>query len=451
MKSRESRLSWAGLSPIIAGMEPREFSALVEEALAHLHDQTVLQTHPLARYLVPETTGEARGRALRRALLAAIQELRPSEDVPYESLAWRKYRYIYLRFVEAMSAPEIAEELAISVRQSGRYWREGVEAVASIIRDRCVVPKPPASRNADVLPGLGEPPGAGDRSLPEREATRMGATTEPSTTDLREVVLSALETIGPLAERRGQRLVADVLAGLPFVLVERTVLRQAILSLLSLSLEAAEKDNAAGPVVLRATSVSDAVEIELALTRSGESGRVRADYPSPEQLDQDTRWRIARHLLEAQGGTLQARRLGEDGLAMLVVVPTARPTTLLVVEDNRDTIHLFRRYLSGTPYRVVAATSAEEAFHLIQKERPAVITLDVMMPAQDGWEVLQKLKLQPQTRDIPVIVCSVLEERPLALLLGAAELLAKPISRQRLLAALAAALGPPASDRREGN
>jgi CheY-like chemotaxis protein len=86
---------------------------------------------------------------------------------------------------------------------------------------------------------------------------------------------------------------------------------------------------------------------------------------------------------------------------------------------------------------VVGAQSAGEALVRARELRPDAITLDVMLPAVDGWEVLQKLRAHPQTRHIPVLVCSVLKGRDLALSLGAAGFLAKPVNRDGLMRSLA--------------
>jgi CheY-like chemotaxis protein len=109
---------------------------------------------------------------------------------------------------------------------------------------------------------------------------------------------------------------------------------------------------------------------------------------------------------------------------------------VLVIDDNPEVIQLFQRYLGGGAYYVVGATTSQEALRLTREIRPHAITLDVMMPTQDGWEILQNLKNHPATKDIPVIVCSVLREHELALSLGAADFLAKPITQQMLLMAL---------------
>jgi len=110
--------------------------------------------------------------------------------------------------------------------------------------------------------------------------------------------------------------------------------------------------------------------------------------------------------------------------------------TVLVVDDNEDVLELFRSYLSPHRYRVVTVRSARQALDLAREVQPYAITLDLMMPGQDGWDVLQTLLNQPDTRHIPVIVCTVLRQKELALSLGAAAFLAKPTTEAALLAAL---------------
>jgi CheY-like chemotaxis protein len=125
-----------------------------------------------------------------------------------------------------------------------------------------------------------------------------------------------------------------------------------------------------------------------------------------------------------------------DGEEIVLVLPPIPLHTVLVVDDNPDVVSLFQRYLRGEPYRVVQATSGEVAHRLATALRPDVLVLDVMLPSQDGWEGLQRLRDDPATRAIPVVVCSVLPERDLALSLGVAEFLAKPVMRTALIATL---------------
>ena len=94
------------------------------------------------------------------------------------------------------------------------------------------------------------------------------------------------------------------------------------------------------------------------------------------------------------------------------------------------------RYLTGLDLHVVAAGNGPAGLALARELAPAAIVLDVMMPDVDGWEVLQTLRTQPETRGIPVIICSVFDDPELAAALGASHFLSKPVSREALLAAL---------------
>ena len=116
--------------------------------------------------------------------------------------------------------------------------------------------------------------------------------------------------------------------------------------------------------------------------------------------------------------------------------------TLLLIDDDPQVHDLLGQMLSREGYRVEHATSGPDALTMVQKVRPAGILLDVMMPQVDGWTVLSALKRDPNLADIPVIIVSMLDERPLGLSLGAAEFLTKPIDRSRLVETVRKHAGP---------
>ena len=116
--------------------------------------------------------------------------------------------------------------------------------------------------------------------------------------------------------------------------------------------------------------------------------------------------------------------------------------TILLIDDDPQVHDLLGQMLSREGYRVEHATSGPDALTMVQKVRPAGILLDVMMPQVDGWTVLSALKRDPSLADIPVIIVSMLDERPLGLSLGAAEFLTKPIDRSRLVETVRKYAGP---------
>src|SRR5262249_16315446 len=109
---------------------------------------------------------------------------------------------------------------------------------------------------------------------------------------------------------------------------------------------------------------------------------------------------------------------------------------IMVVDDDPQARSLLNTALRREGYRVIEAGDGEAALRLVREFRPDAITLDILMPRIDGWSVLPALKSDSDLCEIPVIMVSVLGERSLALSLGAADFMTKPIDRARLSAIL---------------
>ncbi|MCK5877024.1 MAG: response regulator, partial [Candidatus Marithrix sp.] len=109
---------------------------------------------------------------------------------------------------------------------------------------------------------------------------------------------------------------------------------------------------------------------------------------------------------------------------------------LLVIDDDKTVRELLDAYLSKIGYKVVGAASGHEGLKLAKELQPDAITLDVMMPGMDGWEVLSKLKADPTLSHIPVIMLTMTNDQDIGCSLGAAEYLTKPISRTQLISVL---------------
>jgi len=144
-----------------------------------------------------------------------------------------------------------------------------------------------------------------------------------------------------------------------------------------------------------------------------------------------------------QATALLAERLGwrvrqeerPDGWRVVTLAIPRRGAVILVIDDNAGLVTLIERYLADHAYRVVPAQEAREGLRLAQELLPNAIVLDVMMPEMSGWEVLQRLRNHPKTAQIPVIICSVLNNPTLAYSLGASLFLPKPINREDVLSA----------------
>lgn len=122
---------------------------------------------------------------------------------------------------------------------------------------------------------------------------------------------------------------------------------------------------------------------------------------------------------------------------------------LLIVEDVPNVRELLEVTLRFKGYPVIAAANGQEALELLQKERPALIITDILMPKLDGFALVQRLRTNPKTRDIPVIFLSATyvtpEDKAFAMSLGAARFLEKPIDTEEFLLTIAELLtqGPP--------
>jgi CheY-like chemotaxis protein len=116
--------------------------------------------------------------------------------------------------------------------------------------------------------------------------------------------------------------------------------------------------------------------------------------------------------------------------------PNLSATPVLVIDDNEDALRLMERYAAGTRYVLSTTHNSQEAVRMAQRMLPRVIVLDVMMPGLDGFEMLGRLRQHPSIESVPIIVCTVLDQEPLARSLGASAFLRKPITRQGFLGAI---------------
>jgi CheY-like chemotaxis protein len=405
-----------------------EFLECVRDGLVHLNDELYLDTSPLAE-LLAEPLRSRRPGSVRVLLLDAIDALTPEHGRPVGSPSSRRHRYLWLRYVEGKTPSEIAQELSVSLRQCQRDHLDAIEAVAAVVwahyRDR----RGAGAVRLDHAEGrIARTEAVRTAAALDEELAHAIRVAPHSIAHVSEVLESVVSTMLTLLQDGRIRLETVIPAGLPPIAMERSTLRHILLTLLSDALEWGHRR-----VRLTAAEWPGRVSLEV---EHGEVGaEVRAISHAPTSKDDDAR-RVVVPLVEMHGGSVETSALPDGSLRVRMLLPPAEVTTVLVVDDNPDTVRLYRRYLERNPFRLVAASNGQEAFALATEVRPDVVMLDLLLEGEDGLDVLSQLRATPATEMVPVIVCSVFRERALARSLGATAFLSKPFTQAELLSVL---------------
>jgi len=130
--------------------------------------------------------------------------------------------------------------------------------------------------------------------------------------------------------------------------------------------------------------------------------------------------------------------ISPQALAAPPVAPPSGPRTALVVEDDAKSAELIRMQLEAQGFKVLHAASAEDGLVLATQQRLSLITVDILLPNMDGWELLSRIKQVSALAHIPVVIISIVADRNKGFALGAAAVLQKPTSRQELYETLVA-------------
>ncbi|MCS7251224.1 MAG: response regulator [Anaerolineae bacterium] len=277
--------------------------------------------------------------------------------------------------------------------------------------------------------------------------------------DLREIIRGVMSTAVGLTRDKPIELRQEVPEDLPPVWADPQRTRQVLLNLVSNAAKFTER----GFIAVRAQAGPSFVTVSVQDTGIGIPQEKQEEiFQEFTQVDSRTSRRyggsglglaIARRLVEMMGGRIWVESEVGKGSTFFFTLPrvhaaiamkprSGRPL-VLCVDDDPGILTLYRRYLESHGFDVIGTTNPHEVVEMVRQIRPDVITLDILMPQKDGWSILQELKKDPETRRIPVIICSITDERGRGFSLGAAEYLVKPFTEEELLEAIQRVDGRP--------
>jgi len=398
-----------------------EFEQQLREVLTHLYDPT---------YFPPDLVWDAMrcsrqqgGEALRAALIRAIDEMKPTAGAPLTARIRRFHTLLSCRYVQHLTQEETAEHLGISPRHLRREQQEAVRVLAHRLWEQRRTDTPASDNRPQAVDVQGAGVNALEnevldwRSQVRRELVSLQKSAPTAIADVGETLQSVVELWSASAARHGVDLeVGHVQPGL-CAAIHRSALRQILIAAVGKLTQHMDS----GQITLSAERRTGRAGIEVV-------GRPVATGDAPNS-------ELIREILATHDGSIKIDTDGNQ-VSFSIVLPSVDEVTVLVVEDNEDLVHFYRRYTAGTRYRIVHAVQEKCVFEMVESFNPGIIVLDVMLPDVDGWELLAHLREHPATREVPIIVCSVVREKELALDLGAALYLPKPVRRQQFIQAL---------------
>jgi len=295
--------------------------------------------------------------------------------------------------------------------------------------------------------------------LSKVEAGRMEL--ELTTFDLQMLLEDTLMLVRERATRHGIQLTLDVDTQVGDLTADGRKVKQILLNLLS---NAVKFTPDGGKISVRTGRSAGLVEISVSDTGIGispeDQQRIFEEFRQTKRKEPQEGegtglgLTLAKRFVELHGGRIWLESEVGRGSTFTFTLPmrsvvektvTTRDTTLdvqhkgplvLVIEDDPSAAKLLSLYLTEAGFAFEVVNESEAAFEKVRTLHPAVITLDILMPGLDGWELLTRLKTDGLAERIPVVIISVLDERGKGFALGAADYLVKPVDRQALISSV---------------
>lgn len=273
---------------------------------------------------------------------------------------------------------------------------------------------------------------------------------------IESLISSVMATARGLVKEKKIMLEQRVQPNLPIIQADATRIRQVLLNLLQNAAKFTEEGHIRVLATLESAPSGQVIKISVEDTGIGIAMEDQERLFQPfTQVDSSTTRKvggtglglsISRNLIDLHGGEIGVRSTVGKGSTFYFTLPLKIETPkieydgerklVLAIDDDPNVVELYERYLNSQGFEVIPVHDPNRAVELAIELKPFAITLDVMMPSKNGWQVMQDLKAHDATRNIPVIFCTIIEEKTRGFRLGASDYLLKPILEEDLVNAL---------------
>ncbi|MBN1811509.1 MAG: response regulator [Anaerolineae bacterium] len=396
-----------------------QFRQELRDGLNHLHNPDYQPSELLCTVLGCDLQGGAG--AVQSEIIQVIEGLEPPAGTPSSARVQRDFDILHHRFVLKLTQEETAERLHMSVRSTRRAQREATHALARLLWEHNLAREVSAEETKGPQNTTADIPAVDWRSQVRQDMASLKKDAPGSVADVKETINYAVEIERSLTARHGISLQVGNVQPSLVAATHPSALRQ----ILIMAIAELARGAASGTITIDATLEAERIQITLTGPTPKGNGLLSGD--------------LIGEILAAQGGSVEVGT--EDGRIYLrVEVPSAGKITVLVIDDNLDIVHFYRRCTTGTRYHIVHAAQGQRTVEAVEAISPDIIVLDIILPDADGWELLTQIHDNPATRSIPIIISSIVREEDLASALGATLYLPKPVKHKEFTQALDQAL-----------
>jgi CheY-like chemotaxis protein len=419
------------MTPDDIASRQRIFRGHVRRALLHLYNPASLRRSPLLELLGIATSAD-KVFATRDLIHKSIQALKPDRSSKSRPVARQIYQILNYRYLEQMPQKEVVSELAISLRQLQRLEALALETLSTHLLEAYSVrledlkienmQEDDLSISDSTVQEENEPETQGailenSPLLQELEWVKQSGTLD--TVGVRAFLDQILATISPLFTSLGIKYETILPPDDIQITGNLMALRQGFINILTAMAGAFHSCE----MHIHASTQDGHVTVRIDQTGGGEI----APHPVREE-----RIRLADELFQITGSQMETA-FNNQARVVTVSIPVHKHRVVMAIEDNLDALALINAYLSEMGCQFHSTRDPLQVQKLVETVEPDVILLDVMLPGIDGWQILGRLKHNPQTAQIPVVINTILPQAELAYSLGADAFLRKPFTQSELV------------------